>query len=109
MIKLENRYMVKGSIRKTEDGSIHVRYAIPIKEGKVRTFECIASIHKRPGNCDLEHVSVKGPKDTPRWETMCVIKDLFWDDEDEVIQYHPKKSEYVNMHKNVLHLWREAK
>jgi hypothetical protein len=37
---------------------------------------------------------------------MCFIKDLFWDAEDVVIQYHPAKSEYVNMHENTLHLWR---
>ena len=37
---------------------------------------------------------------------MCFIKDVFWDEEDVVIQYHPKKSEYVNRHENCLHLWR---
>jgi len=31
---------------------------------------------------------------------------LFWDAEDVVIQYHPAKSEYVNVHDNCLHLWR---
>jgi hypothetical protein len=42
----------------------------------------------------------------PTWEEMCFIKDLFWDQEDCVIQFHPSKSEYVNMHQFVLHLWR---
>ena len=37
---------------------------------------------------------------------MCFIKDLFWDGEDVVIQYHAKKSEYVNRYDNCLHLWR---
>ena len=57
-----------------------------------------------------EHVSVHvydGKRTlTPRWEEMCEIKDLFWDGEDVVIQFHPRKSEYINNHPNTLHLWR---
>lgn len=57
-----------------------------------------------------EHVSVtknvKGHSVIPTWDEMCMIKDLFWGEEDEVIQIHPKKSEYVNLHPNCLHLWR---
>lgn len=54
-----------------------------------------------------EHVSVSpyGGK-MPTWDDMCEIKDIFWDDEEEVIQIHPKKSEYVNIMENCLHLWR---
>ena len=58
-----------------------------------------------------EHVSVhvqdeEGNKRTPTWDEVCIVKDVFWDDEDCVVQYHPPKSNYVNMHPNVLHLWR---
>lgn len=53
-----------------------------------------------------EHVSVSLPYRSPTWEEMCKVKDLFWDDEDCVIQYHPPKSEYVNNHPFCLHLWR---
>ena len=54
-----------------------------------------------------EHVSVCPKNGTmPRWDDMCLIKDLFWDEEDCVIQYHPPKSEYVNNVPNCLHLWR---
>lgn len=43
----------------------------------------------------------------PTWQEMCYVKELFWDDpEDVVIQYHPPKSEYVSQHKFCLHLWR---
>lgn len=59
-----------------------------------------------------EHVSVHlntpDGKRTPDWNLMCKIKSLFWDDEDCVIQFHPPKSQYVNRHPNVLHLWRKA-
>jgi hypothetical protein len=56
-----------------------------------------------------EHVSVSLKiRRCPKWEEMCLIKDLFWDEEDTVIQYHPAKSKYVNCHPYVLHLWRQA-
>lgn len=55
-----------------------------------------------------EHVSVSLKNRTPNWKEMCFIKDLFWDDEETVIQFHPPKSEYVNQHPNCLHLWRKT-
>lgn len=53
-----------------------------------------------------EHVSVSRQDRCPTWDEMCQVKDLFWDEDDCVIQYHPPKSEYVNNHKYCLHLWR---
>lgn len=53
-----------------------------------------------------EHVSVSSKNRIPSWEVMCKIKELFFEDDEVVIQYHPKKSEYINNHKNCLHLWR---
>ena len=43
---------------------------------------------------------------TPTWKEMAYVKDLCWDGEDVVMQLHPRKSEYVNQHPHVLHLWR---
>lgn len=56
-----------------------------------------------------EHVSVSlhGMKKLPTWEEMSEIKDIFWGDEENVVEIHPKKSEYVNIGE-VLHLWRPA-
>lgn len=42
----------------------------------------------------------------PTWAEMCILKDLFWEREDLVVQFHPPESEYVNNHPSVLHLWR---
>jgi hypothetical protein len=53
-----------------------------------------------------EHVSVSLPYRAPTWDEMCRVKDLFWGDEDTVVQYHPPRSEYVNNHAYCLHLWR---
>jgi hypothetical protein len=55
-----------------------------------------------------EHVSVSPEKmDTvPTWDDMCKIKDMFWDDDEDVIEIHPAKANYVNNMPNCLHLWR---
>ena len=53
-----------------------------------------------------EHVSISLADRTPTWEEMCEVKDIFWDDEDTVMQLHPPKSQYKNCHPNCLHLWR---
>ena len=37
---------------------------------------------------------------------MAYVKRICWDAEDVVVQFHPRESEYVNCHPNVLHLWR---
>lgn len=53
-----------------------------------------------------EHVSVSTRGRCPTWDEMCYVKNLFWSEEETVVQYHPPKSEYVNMAKTCLHLWR---
>lgn len=53
-----------------------------------------------------EHVSVSIRGRLPTWEEMCHVKRLFWGDEETVIEFHPPRSEYVNFHRGVLHLWR---
>lgn len=53
-----------------------------------------------------EHVSVSVEHRCPNWEEMCFVKDLFWDDEECVVQFHPPKSQYVNHHPYCLHLWK---
>lgn len=58
----------------------------------------------------LEHVSVS-PRHKyriPSWDDMCYLKDIFFDDEEEVYQIHPPKSQYVNVMQNCLHLWKRA-
>ena len=57
-----------------------------------------------------EHVSVtmadSNRKRCPYWDEMCFVKALFWSDDEVVVQYHPKKADYVDNHPFVLHLWR---
>jgi len=54
-----------------------------------------------------EHVSVSiAGKHPPNWQEMNWIKEQFWRDDETVLQFHPAKSDYVNIHPNCLHLWR---
>lgn len=75
-------------------------FHVPTKAG---TLHILAS-----DGSGWEHVSVSVYKKNrcPTWEEMCLVKDLFWGEDETVIQYHPAKSDYVNMHEYTLHLWR---
>lgn len=53
-----------------------------------------------------EHVSVSLPNRCPTWPEMSLIKALFWDPADCVVQCHPPQYEHVNNHNFCLHLWR---
>ncbi len=56
----------------------------------------------------MEHVSVSPKKQfrIPSWDDMRALKDIFFEDEEEAYQIHPKKSQYVNFIGNCLHLWK---
>jgi len=66
---------------------------------------CILRVMTSDGQ-GWEHVSVSLPNRYPNWREMCIVKGLCWDAEDLVMQYHPAKSAYVNVHDHCLHLWR---
>ena len=53
-----------------------------------------------------DHVSISTPNRCPFWDEMCWVKDLFFADEECVVQFHPPKANYVNNHPFVLHLWK---
>lgn len=57
-----------------------------------------------------EHVSVSpaNRKRTiaPTWEEMCEIKRMFFQEDETVVEYHPAKADYVNLHPQCLHMWR---
>lgn len=55
-----------------------------------------------------EHVSVSCPNRCPNWLEMCFVKDLFWNDDELVIQYHVPKAQHINNHPHVLHMWRDT-
>lgn len=53
-------------------------------------------------------VSLHNKARLPTWTEMCHIKDLFWPEDEIVVQYHPAKADYINFQSSTLHLWRPA-
>lgn len=60
------------------------------------------------GPDDWEHVSVSTPNRCPTWDEMCKVKDLFWNELETVVQFHPSSASYVNTHPYCLHLWKHG-
>ena len=87
-----------GAMNSTADCGNNGLFMIPLKTKLLRV---IAS-----DEMGWEHVSVSLRNRCPNWKEMNAVKNLFWSEEDAVMQLHPPKSEYVNCHPNVLHLWR---
>lgn len=76
-----------------------------VKKDGTKTNKIASVVYSVGGG--WEHVSIALlNQNTPTWEDMCYVKSLFWDDNEVVMQLHPKKSEYVNNKENCLHLWR---
>ena len=71
-----------------------------------RDLKIIASSGDTSLNILWEHVSVSLMNRTPNWEEMCFVKNLFWDEEEAVMQLHPPRSRWINNHNYCLHLWR---
>jgi hypothetical protein len=53
-----------------------------------------------------DHVSVSLSHRCPTWEEMCFVKELFFKDEECVMQLHPAKDQHISFHNFCLHLWR---
>jgi hypothetical protein len=70
---------------------------------KARQMRCFSSDQK-----GWQHVSVtiEGEPKPPPWDVMCEIKELFFEPDDWVVQYHPPRKENINNHPGCLHLWR---
>jgi hypothetical protein len=94
-IKQNNRLSI---IKEGEDGFA----AYIIRPYNIGQFGIIAS-----WGMGWEHVSASMTNRCPTWEEMCLIKDIFWSDDECVIQYHPPKNEYVKLHPYCLHLWKK--
>lgn len=53
-----------------------------------------------------EHLSISKPTQTPSWDDMCAAKNMFWDEDECCVEYHPAKKDYVNLHPYCLHIWK---
>lgn len=74
--------------------------------GKEKMASVSWSIDRDANGEVWEHVSVALPSRDPTWAEMCEVKRMFFHPEEECVQFHPKESEYVNLHPHCLHIWR---
>jgi len=72
------------------------------------SLRIISNGAEHPDAHGWEHVSVSTERRCPNWEEMCFIKDLFWEENELVIQYHVPKEDHINNHPYVLHLWKDT-
>lgn len=61
-----------------------------------------------PEGENWEHVSVSCANRCPTWEEMSSVKNLFWREDETVVQFHPRRDQYVNLHPFCLHLWKRV-
>lgn len=89
----------------TNSGDPYGAFIVPARVAG-RALKIIASDGEETG---WEHVSVslaERPDRCPSWDEMCLVKSLFWNENEAIVQFHPPKSEYVNAHAGCLHLWK---
>lgn len=91
------KYRIPG-VSKKEDGNNGI-FLIPFQ---TTTLKVIASDGE-----GWDHVSVSLKNRCPNWPEMCHVKDVFFSEDETVVQFHPRKSDYVNNHPYCLHLWKK--
>ncbi len=97
--EVEKYRMTKGILASSQDYGNNGCFIIPFR--KKLFLNCVVS-----DEGGWEHVSIDANGRCPVWKEMCFIKDLFWEKDEAVIQYHPAESEYIRTHPYTLHLWK---
>lgn len=55
-----------------------------------------------------EHLSVSHSNKIPSWLCMQEMKEMFFKDDEECFQFHPKKEYYINNNEYTLHIWKKT-
>ena len=97
--QVEKYRVIKGLLKSDKSFGNNGLFLIPYK----KSFILNVVVSDQDG---WDHVSVSHPKFIPTWSMMCFVKDLFFQKDETVVQYHPKEADYINYHKHCLHLWR---
>lgn len=87
-MKIPEQYRIKvGKFASDETYGNNGAFLIPFESYE---FTVIASDGE-----GWEHVSVSLPNRAPNWKEMCYMKNLFWGEDELVVQYHPPKTVYI--------------
>jgi len=108
MFRVPHNYRVReGQMGTTNAYGNNGTFRVPHQKLYKASYQIIASDGEGWEHVSVHVVDRRQPR-IPTWDEMCYIKGLFWGDDDIVVQFHPRKSDYVNLHPYVLHLWRQA-
>jgi len=110
-----DRYRVRdrGEFGSSPAGARYGAFIIPVPGAKPQAFVLIVDDGGGEIATGWEHVSVHVAIDPvlhmhrcPTWSEMCLVKGLFWENDEVVVQYHIDNEAKVNVHPTTLHLWR---
>lgn len=101
-----DRMRVSKSIASTEADGNNGFFTVPCGREILRCMVSDGSGAKEMGLPEWEHVSVSLSHRVPTYAEMCFVKEMFWGDDECVMQLHVPKSDHVNNHPYCLHLWR---
>jgi hypothetical protein len=107
-MKFPDQYRVRRGEYASNPGEPFGMFILPATVRRKEQIKVIATDGQGPDSSleKWEHVSVSLASRCPTWEEMCLVKSLFWDDEECVMQLHPPRSQWINNHPYCLHLWR---
>lgn len=77
-----------------------IKMEVHSMKGSDKALVCISRV------LGWEHLSVSFKNKIPSWEVMNEMKEMFFRDDEDAFQYHPKKDDYINNNEYTLHIWR---
>ena len=99
---LNDKRIIK--VIKDTSNDIYSKLKVEIRSNKA-SDKCIVSMTCIDG---WEHLSVSHKNKIPSWLTMEEMKELFFNDNEEAFQFHPKIDNYINNNEYTLHIWRRT-
>ena len=104
--RIEQYRVINGSMASTAGMGANGKFHIPSPDGVAML--CIIASEGEPDDPRFawEHVSVSLGARCPTWEEMDYVKQIFWRDDETVMQLHVPRDCHINNHAYCLHLWK---
>jgi hypothetical protein len=103
---IERFRVVSGPMASNSAFGANGAFFIPGPDQKVMLKVIASSGDLTEPGLDFEHVSVSCEARCPTWAEMQHIKEIFWRDDETVMQLHVPKSDHINCHPFCLHMWK---
>ena len=91
-------------VYKDVDNGIVSKLKLEVRSNKA-SDKCLVNLTCING---WEHLSVSHKNKIPSWLTMEEMKEMFFKDDEECFQFHPKMDNYINNNEFTLHIWRRT-